>query len=401
MNPETIAIAKRSLLASLVIVGMGFSVLFPILGPLGRELGFNEIQITSIIAISSLTVVLSAPMWGRLSDRWGRKKVMVIGLFGFTGGTVLFNTVLHIGLSEILTGMSLYVLLVIVRIAHAAVMAATLPASNAYMADITSLNERTKGMGALGAANNVGAIMGPAVAGLAVVSLLTPLWIVAVLACLNGLFVIRFLPDVPPTSPSAATPKLSYLDSRIWPFILVGVVMFSGYALVQQTMGFRYQDALGLSAQETAQTFGLAMMLSAVASLFAQAIVVQRWSAPPRVLLITSIPLLFLAFVLLYFFETEIMLTVSMVVLGLGMGLSGPGLMAGASLAVTAEEQGAVAGIAGSCGPLGFFLGTLIGGALYQTDPTLPYITAAVVYLILFLYMLRVFQGLGDTATDV
>jgi MFS family permease len=90
-----------------------------------------------------------------------------------------------------------------------------------------------------------------------------------------------------------------------------------------------------------------------------------------------------------------------MVVLGLGMGLSGPGLMAGASLAVTAEEQGAVAGIAGACGPLGFFLGTLIGGALYQTDPTLPYITAAVVYLVLFLYMLRVFHLLGDTVTDV
>ena len=79
--------ARRTLLASLVIVGMGFSVLFPILAPLGREMGLSEFQITSIIAASALTVFLSSPIWGRLSDIWGRKRVMVIGLFGFSAGT--------------------------------------------------------------------------------------------------------------------------------------------------------------------------------------------------------------------------------------------------------------------------------------------------------------------------
>ena len=99
--------ARRTLLVSLVSVGMGFTVLFPVLAPLGREIGLSEFQITSIIAASSLTVFLISPIWGRMSDLWGRKRVMLIGLFGFSAGTVLFNSVLYAGLSGALLGWGL------------------------------------------------------------------------------------------------------------------------------------------------------------------------------------------------------------------------------------------------------------------------------------------------------
>ena len=81
MNDFPLAYARRTLLFSLVSVGMGFTVLFPVLAPLGREIGLSEFQITAIIAASSLTVFLSSPIWGRTSDQWGRKRVMLIGLF--------------------------------------------------------------------------------------------------------------------------------------------------------------------------------------------------------------------------------------------------------------------------------------------------------------------------------
>ena len=167
--------ARRTLLVSLVSVGMGFTVLFPVLAPLGREIGLSEFQITSIIAASSLTVFLISPIWGRMSDEWGRKRVMLIGLFGFSAGTALFNSVLYAGLSGALLGWSLFAALVVSRMLHAAVMSASMPAANAYMADITDVSNRAKGMGAAGAANNLGSIMGPAVAALAVFSLLLPL----------------------------------------------------------------------------------------------------------------------------------------------------------------------------------------------------------------------------------
>lgn len=379
--------AKRTLLASLVIVGMGFSVLFPVLAPLGREIGLQEFQITSIIASSSLMVFLASPVWGRLSDRWGRKRVMLTGLFGFTAGTVLFNSVLTAGLEGWLVGLPLFLTLIATRVMHAAIMSATMPAANAYMADITDLTNRTKGMGAAGAANNLGAILGPTVAGLAVISLLTPLWIMAGLALLNGLFVWRFLKEPPRTVERTERPRMSYLDPRIFPFVLVGVLMFTGFALVQQTMGFRFQDALELSAADTARVFGIAMTCSAGASLLAQAVVVQRFDFAPFTLLKMAMPLLIVAFTIFATTDSRLSLTLAMTILGFGMGLAGPGFMAGASLAVSPEEQGAVAGVAGSCGPLGFTIGPLIGGFMYQLSPALPYAFAAGMYVVLLISM--------------
>ena len=379
--------ARRTLLVSLVSVGMGFTVLFPVLAPLGREIGLSEFQITAIIAASSLTVFLISPIWGRMSDVWGRKRVMLIGLFGFSAGTALFNSVLYAGLSGVLIGWTLFASLVVTRMMHAAVMSASMPAANAYMADITDTANRAKGMGAAGAANNLGSIMGPAVSALAVFSLLLPLWTMAVVALLNGLFVWRFLPEPPRHNKPVKMPRLKYTDRRILPFMLVGVLMFSGMGMVQQTMGFRFQDVLDLNAGDTAKVVGIAMMLSAVSSLIAQGFIVQRLNIAPFNLLKLAMPLLIVAFTMMALVDSQLWLTIAMMFQGFGMGLAGPGFMAGASLAVSAREQGAVAGIAGASGPLGFTIGPLVGGLLYQYEPALPYACAAGVYTLLLLAM--------------
>ena len=391
--------AKRTLLFSLVSVGMGFTVLFPILAPLGREMGLSEIQITTIIGSSGLVVFLTSPIWGRRSDAWGRKRVLLCGLFGFSAGTFLFNSVLYLGLAGILTGSLLFIALVIARVTHASVMSASMPAANAYMADITDAASRTRGMAAAGAANNIGTILGPAVAGLAVISLLTPLWVMAAIAFLNGLFVWRFLEEPPKHQTPVVRDRLKYSDPRILPFIIIGIAMFTGMGLVQQTMGFRFQDALGLSAAETAQNFGFAMMLSGASSLFSQAVIVQRFNLAPFTLLRFAIPLLIVAFTMMALLETQLWLTIAMMVQGLGMGLASPGFTAGASLAVSPEEQGAVAGVAGSCGPLGFTLGPFIGGVLYTLSPTAPYFFAAGLFLILFLFMNQLGKRVRSHAT--
>ena len=113
----------------------------------------------------------------------------------------------------------------------------------------------------------------------------------------------------------------------------------------------------------------------------------QRLEITPFGLLRLALPLLILAFTIMALVEDRWALTGALMIQGFGMGLAGPGFMAGASLAVSQQEQGAVAGVAGSCGPLGFTIGPLLGGVLYQVSPTLPYATAAVIYVILLACM--------------
>jgi MFS family permease len=134
------------------------------------------------------------------------------------------------------------------------------------------------------------------------------------------------------------------------------------------------------------------MMLMAVSSLLAQGFVVQRLDLAPFTLLRIALPILLTAFVVITLAETRTPYLVAMAVLGFGMGLAGPGFMAGASLAVSSEEQGAVAGVASSCGPLGFTIGPLLGTALYQIDGHLPYLVTVLIYvpLLTFTFVVRV-----------
>lgn len=400
LSPTEFRYARAILLTALVAVGFGFTVLFAILGPLGREVGMSELQISSIIATSSLVVFLASPRWGRLSDRWGRKRVMVLGLFGYAVGNLLFATVFHATMIGLLLPVAGYLLLMLTRVMHASVMSAIMPASSAYMADITSVSMRTKGMGAVGAANNFGSILGPALGGmLAGITLLTPLWVASGVALTTALFVIFLLPDIPKSQPpvgqSEATKakKLSYFDPRILPYIIVGALMFMGMALVQQTLAFRFQDVLGLTAVETAQTFGLAMGCSAAASLASQIGLMQRINLTPFQWLRIALPVLAVAFACLAVADSQGLMMFAMVLQGTAMGVAGPAFSAGASLAVEPHEQGAVAGLAGSCGPLGFTLGPLLGGFFYQISPDLPYWFTFAVYLPLLVFVMRQRRG--------
>jgi MFS family permease len=170
-------------------------------------------------------------------------------------------------------------------------------------------------------------------------------------------------------------------------------LMFMGMALVQQTLAFRFQDVLGLTAVETAQTFGLAMGCSAAASLLSQIGLMQRINLTPFQWLRIALPILAVAFAGLALAETQVLMMFAMVLQGAAMGLAGPAFMAGASLAVEPHEQGAVAGIAGSCGPLGFTIGPLLGGFFYQISPDLPYWFTFAVYLPLLAFVMSQRRG--------
>ncbi|HBM83489.1 MAG TPA: MFS transporter, partial [Halieaceae bacterium] len=155
----------------------------------------GELQITSIIAISALVFALASPHWGRLSDRVGRKPIIITGLLGYTVGTLVFTSVFSIGLAGVLSGTLLYAAALLARCGQSVVMSATNPSTTAYAADNSAAEHRTRTMARLGTANSMGTILGPAVSGaLATFGLLAPLYFAATLAASAALLVWRQLP---------------------------------------------------------------------------------------------------------------------------------------------------------------------------------------------------------------
>jgi len=375
------------LILALMATGMGQSLVFAILAPLGREVHLRELQITSIIAVSALIFGLAAPRWGRTSDRIGRKPVIITGLVGYAVGTVCFASVFYAGLAGLLGGAALYGVLMVTRCCQSIVMSATGPASMAYAADHSRREQRTKTMARLGTANSLGTILGPAVSGvLATLGLLAPLYFAAGFAALAAVVVWRKLPVTPAEQLTARklTLKLRYTDRRIALLLVVGVGVFIGFSAIQQTLGFQLQDKLHLGGIETAQMTGAAMMVSALFTFVMQVTVMQRVQLQPMQFIRIGLLSLLIGAAVVSGFDTFAVLAVGMAFLGTGMALCLPSVSAGASLAVTPEEQGGAAGLVSSCPAIGFVVGPVCAGGLYQIhSPLAPLFSAGVFFAVL------------------
>ncbi|MEM8491717.1 MAG: MFS transporter [Pseudomonadota bacterium] len=379
------------LIAALMSTAIGQSLVFAILAPLGREVGMVEIQITSIIAMSALVFAVSSPRWGSLSDRIGRKPVLLIGLIGYTVGTVLFTSVFLAGLRGLLSGAALFVVALIVRCSQAVIMSAGSPSATAYAADCTEAVERLPVMAKLGTANSLGMILGPAVSGvLAALGLLAPLYFAGVLSAAAAVLVWRLLPALPPAQVRSRirARRLGYLDPRIRRFVLTAVALFTGYSAIQQTLGFQLQDALGLNGIQTAQYTGGALMIAAICTFGVQVTAMQRLKLPPHVFVRTGLACMGIGSLLVAVFASFTTLACAMVLMGAGLGLTMPAITAGASIAVSQEEQGGAAGVISSCPAVGFVSGPVIGGLLYPLDPSGPSLFSAAVFALTILLLI-------------
>ena len=375
---------------SLLTIAVGQSLVFALLAPLGREVQLSEVQITSIIAISAAIYGWISPAWGRYSDHRGRKPVLLIGLAGFTVGIILFASVFQAALMGVLMGLPLYLLAIVTRCMQSSIMAATPPACSAYAADLTQPDERMGAMAQLGAANSLGTILGPAVSGaLATLGLLAPLYFAGLLTAVAGLLVWRLLPAIPAVARKshAQRTRLRYRDPRIFRFIAAAVVMFSGFGAIQQTLGFTIQDRLALSGVATAQYTGGAFMVAAIASFIAQGVVLQKVKLPPEQFVLAGLGCMLLSAGFIASFQEMGYLLVGMAFIGLGTGLALPSISAAASMAVSPDEQGAVAGLVASSPAIGFVAGPIIGGLLYQQDSAYPSVFSGAVFVLVFVQL--------------
>ena len=379
MNPVYV------LFIGLFSIYIGQSILAPVLPPLVRELGLSELQGGLIMTFSSIMWVIFSPMWGRRSEVWGRKPVFMIAMLGYAVGVGTFGIIMQLGLNGVFASATLaWVFLVLSRMMVGMTFSAGPPASQAYVADTTTGQERTNAMGFISAASGLGTIFGPALGGLVVgLGLAAPIYLSALLPLVGLVAVGLLLPSVRPTVVKGQKPpRVSPLDPRVWPILCVGISVTTILALVNFTIGFYFQDRLQLDSQGTAQAVSIALAASGVAALISQMVLIRVFKWMPLTLLRIGLPVLLCAMILLVLSTNFAMLTLALIVQGFGIGLAFPGFRAAMTFAVEPHEQGAAAGVTSSIGGFGFILGPSLGTGLYGVNMLLPYLLAAVIIIL-------------------
>lgn len=379
-SPRQRAVALGILLAGVVCMGMGQTIIFAVLPPLARKMGVGDFQVLSIFMLSALFWVLIGPIWGRRSDAYGRRPFIVIGLSGYAISMTAFATVLHLGLDGVLTGALLYALLLGTRLIYGVIGSATPGAAQAYIADRTPPERRTAGMAAFSAAFGIGAMVGPAFAG-AVVALdpLAPLYAVGAAAACSVAAVWFFLPERTAPKERLSRPTLSPLDRRIRAFLIYGLATAIATAIPIQFIAFYFIDRLGLQSEDALQLVGVALSAAAMASLFSQLVLVQRFNLKPMTLMRVGPILVCIGHAIIASSTMIGPLVFGMLLSGLGAGMLGPGFIGGASLAVRSDEQGSAAGLSNAAGASGFIFAPIIGQFFYAITPSALFIATAAI----------------------
>ena len=408
-NSKEAAVSNSKILSSLMLVilfvSMGQSVYWQTMPIIGREFQFTEIEINTLVSISAAMFIIFTPFWGKLSDRIGRKAVLLIGLSGYVFSNIIFLYSASLGLIGAVSGFSLLMILLAARIVNSAIGAASRPASGAYVADVTSEEDRSAGMGKFGAANNIGTILGPVLVGSLVglnifdiqipqFGLLTPLIVMSIVMAIAAIFVYIFLPNNEFGSETEIKSSDLVFDNNLKLLLSIGITIFTAFAIVQSVTAFYLQDRFDYDLDETAKNTALLLGTMAFMAIISQLTIVQRYKGSPLNLIKFSIPLFILSCLLIIFSPNFFFLYLGMAAMGLGMGLASPGYTSAASLNADKDNQGAAVGLAMVAPGIGFALGPLLSGFLYSNSMNLPFIFILPLFLLLIILIKRL-EGLN------
>ena len=394
-----------SLMLVILFVSMGQSVYWQTMPIIGREFQFTEIEINTLVSISAAMFIIFTPFWGKLSDRIGRKAVLLIGLSGYVFSNIIFLYSASLGLIGAVSGFSLLMILLAARIVNSAIGAASRPASGAYVADVTSEEDRSAGMGKFGAANNIGTILGPVLVGSLVglnifdiqipqFGLLTPLIVMSIVMAIAAIFVYIFLPNKEFGSETEIKSSDLVFDNNLKLLLSIGITIFTAFAIVQSVTAFYLQDRFDYDLDETAKNTALLLGTMAFMAIISQLTIVQRYKGSPLNLIKFSIPLFILSCLLIIFSPNFFFLYLGMAAMGLGMGLASPGYTSAASLNADKDNQGAAVGLAMVAPGIGFALGPLLSGFLYSNSMNLPFIFILPLFLLLII-LIKKLEGLN------
>jgi len=353
---------------------VGFGIVLPVLPLYAKRFHASAGTAGALVAAFSLAQLVASPLWGRLSDRVGRKPVLIVSLFGTAVGSLL--TGLAAGLP----------LLFLARLIDGG-SGASVSVAQASVADLAAPEQRARLFGLLGAAFGLGFVLGPAIGGaLSPISPRLPFYVAAVIAAANGLVAIRRLPETGGRRHLAATEHADGPgDERsirpatgrvaLLAVAFMSMVAFSGFEATFALFGAR---RLGLHQSSTYVVFtviGVLIALDQVALVHPIVSRVGERTALQSGLLLNGAGLAILPFV-----HTLWALAPSLVLLTAGQGLITPTLTATVAGQVGPDVRGRVLGLQQSAGGLARVVGPALAGLAFgHIGPWVPYAGGAVV----------------------
>jgi len=369
----------RALLPVLLTVFLdliGFGIVIPLLTFYAEIYGATAVQVTWLMACYSLTQFLFAPMWGALSDRVGRRPVMLATI----ACSVLFLS--GFAASEQLG------LLFLFRALHGAA-AANISTAQACVADLTTPENRAAGMGMIGAAFGVGFTVGPLLGGeLARFGLSAPIWVAAGLSAINLILAFFMLPETRVAGEVTEGSRKRTIHPRVFlrvarhPVVGLCVVLTFvttvAFAIMESTFTLFAEHVRGLDVASVGRMFGVA----GVVMIFVQGglirPLVRRFGEGP--LIPAGVCLLAVGLALLPAAPPPLAMVLVFVLIAIGQGIASPSLHSLISKGATASEQGFVLGTNQSMSALARAVGPPIGGALYVgLGPHTPFLGSAAI----------------------
>ena len=386
---------KGILFLTIFIAMLGLSVLFPIIGPLGRELGLTPAQIGWFSTAYSLMQFIFSPIWGSRSEKQGRRPTLIMGLIGFSVSFGLFGLLAQLGMNGGLATGTLFVLLVLSRVIGGIFSSATLPTAQAMMADLSSEKDRAASMGMIGAAFGLGVVFGPAIgAALSSISLIAPVYFSAGLGLFTAALAYFLVPETRrPGAAHAQTGDRRALLSRgaIPLFLAASALSTLASVGMEQTIAFYVQDVMHLSAGDTARTVGKMLAIFGILAALVQGGAIRPLSKklPPTPLILVGLVIMAAGMFLIPQMHAYWPITAALALVGIGSAILSPTLSAALSLSVGKDGQGAVAGLNSSALALGRMVGPLLATNLYQSvGHGAPYLASGGILAALFVVLL-------------
>lgn len=389
-NNETKKRSRNAMMmvALVVLVDItGFGLILPLLPFWAERFGATPFEVGLILTIYALAQFLFTPVLGTLSDRFGRRPIIIVSLlieaFGFAL-TAVAGTLPLLLAARFIGGLG----------------ASNIGSAQAVIADVTSPRDRARGMGMVGAAIGMGFVIGPALGGvLAGFGSTVPFWVAFVVALANALLVLLKLPETrvkraqraqssEPAGPFAAFSgwKRAMRSPAIARLIIVNLIFTLAFTAMEAVYPLFSQHVFGWLAKENGYIFTYVGVIIVIMQGGLVGRLVKRFGE--RGVQIAGLVLLAAGLALLPFAVTLAPMLVALGLLSIGDGAVTPTNNALLSLAAPADAQGETLGLSQGMAGLGRMLGPLGAGWLFGMGIGLPFFVAAVLALVALLIAL-------------